>query len=61
MNTPLLFWYESGILDTQDALYPRILVGLSFNSERLFFSVKHLYELYHQRYRKSEGSAENTH
>jgi hypothetical protein len=56
-----LFWYESGILDTQDALYPRILVGLSFNSERLFFSVKHLYELYHQRYRKSEGSAENTH
>jgi hypothetical protein len=37
MNMPLLFWYESGILDTQDALYPRILVGLSLTQRDCFF------------------------
>lgn len=43
-----MFWYELGILDTQDALYLYLSVGLNFNLERLFFfPVKYLYKLYY--------------
>lgn len=38
-----MFWYELGILDTQDALYLYLSVGLNFNLERLFFFLLNIY------------------